>query len=170
MPRIVVRLLEQVPGLTVLHQAGARMAESVEAAYAETGAPSAANGGRWTVSAFLDDMGARFAAADLILARSGASTVAELAAAGKPSLLVPFPEAADDHQTRNAEVLATANAAILMPQNQMTDEKLLQQIISLLADRPGLAAMGERARKLAHPDAAQRIVGMVMDLAQKETG
>ena len=120
---------------------------------------------------FLDDMGARFGAADLILARSGASTVAELAAAGKPSLLVPFPEAADDHQTKNAEVLASANAATLMPQNQMTDEKLLQLIVSLLADRPALAAMGERARALAHPDAAERIVAMIVQLAaKKKTG
>jgi UDP-N-acetylglucosamine--N-acetylmuramyl-(pentapeptide) pyrophosphoryl-undecaprenol N-acetylglucosamine transferase len=167
MPRILVRLLQQVPGLTILHQAGARTAEAVLAAYSAAGADT----NRWQVSDFLDDMGARFADADLILARSGASTVAELAAAGKPSLLVPFPEAADDHQTKNAEVLASADAAILLPQSQMTDDKLLQQIVTLCSDRSALAAMGERARKLAHPDAAQRIVAMVLQLAgQKKTG
>ena len=167
MPRILVRLLEHVPGLTILHQAGARTAEAVEAAYAASGADTS----RWQVSAFLDDMGARFAAADLILARSGASTVAELAAAGKPSLLVPFPEAADDHQTKNAEVLASASAAVLMPQARMTDDKLLQEVSALLSDRAALAAMGERARALAHPDAAQRIVAMVLNIAaQKKTG
>ncbi len=167
MPLIVVRLLARFPELTILHQAGARSAESVEAAYAATGAPR----DRWTVSAFLEDMSACFAAADLILARSGASTVAELAAAGKPSLLVPFPEAADDHQTRNAEVLAAAQAAILLPQKNMVGTTLLDTTIALLADRPALAVMGERARVLAHPDAARRIVAMVLELAgQKKTG
>lgn len=161
MPQILVRLLDAVPGLTILHQAGARHADAVQAAYAATSAPV----DRWTVSAFLDDMGRRFADADLILARSGASTVAELAAAGKPSLLVPFPAAADDHQTRNAEVLAAADAAILLPESQMTAEKLLSEIVAALTNPQRLASMGERARALAHPDAAQRIAGMVLELA-----
>lgn len=161
MPQILVRLLEAVPGLTILHQAGARHADAVQAAYTATGA----QGDRWTVSAFLDDMGRRFADADLILARSGASTVAELAAAGKPSLLVPFPAAADDHQTRNAEVLAAADAAILLPESQMTPEKLLSEIVGALTNPQRLASMGERARTLAHPDAAQRIAGMVVELS-----
>ena len=158
MPRILVRLLERVPGLTILHQAGARHADSVQAAYAATGADSS----RWAVAAFLDDMAARFAAADLILARSGASTVAELAASGKPSLLVPFPAAADDHQTKNAEVLAAAAAAILLPESQMSDERLLSEIVSALGDKDRLQTMGENARALAHPDAAQRIAAMVL--------
>jgi UDP-N-acetylglucosamine--N-acetylmuramyl-(pentapeptide) pyrophosphoryl-undecaprenol N-acetylglucosamine transferase len=167
MPQIVVRLLEQVPGLTILHQAGARHADTVQAAYAATAADPA----RWTVIAFLDDMAARFAAADLILARSGASTVAELAAAGKPSLLVPFPAAADDHQTRNAEVFAAADAAILLPESAMTAEGLLDEITSLLQDPDRLAIMGKSARTLAHPDAVQRIAAMVVALAaQKKTG
>jgi UDP-N-acetylglucosamine--N-acetylmuramyl-(pentapeptide) pyrophosphoryl-undecaprenol N-acetylglucosamine transferase len=162
LPQIVTQLLEQLPGLTILHQAGARHAETVEAAYSATGAPR----NRWQVSAFLDDMAARFAAADLILARSGASTVAELAAAGKPSLLVPFPAAADDHQTRNAEVLAAADAAILLPEGQMTEDRLLSEIVSVLQDRSRLTAMGENARTLAHPDAAQRIVAMILAIAK----
>lgn len=167
MPQIVVPLLEQVPGLTILHQAGARHAERVEAAYAATSAAR----DRWTVSAFLDDMAARFAAADLILARSGASTVAELAAAGKPSLLVPFPAAADDHQTRNAEVLASANAAVVMPESQMTPEHLLAEVTRLLQSSETLAAMSGNARRLAHPDAVERIAAIVLDLAaQKKTG
>ena len=161
MPQIVVRLLDAVPGLTILHQAGARHAEAVQAAYMASGAPV----DRWKVSAFLDDMGRRFADADLILARSGASTVAELAAAGKPSLLVPFPAAADDHQTRNAEVLAAADAAILLPESRMTEEKLLGDITAAMNDPQRLASMGARATTLAHPDAAQRIAGMVVALA-----
>ena len=167
LPAIVPRLLEAVPGLTILHQAGARHAEAVQAAYAATGA----NPSRWTVSAFLDDMAARFAAADLILARSGASTVAELAASGKPSLLIPFPEAADDHQTRNAEVLASAQAALVLPQSHLTADSLAGAIFGLLSDRTKLVAMGSNARALAHPDAAQRIVAMVLQLArQTKTG
>ena len=107
MPEIAATLLDAVPGLTILHQAGARHAETTEAAYAASGAPA----DRWKVQAFLEDMPAQFAASDLILARSGASTVAELAASGKPSLLVPFPQAADDHQRKNAEVLVEGGAA-----------------------------------------------------------
>ena len=164
MPQILSRLLAAVPGLTILHQAGARHAESVQAGYAATGTPV----DRWAVSAFLDDMGKRFADADLILARSGASTVAELAAAGKPSLLVPFPAAADDHQTRNAEVLAGVGAAILLPENEMTQERLLQEVVSVLADPGRLKAMGDQARKLAHPDAAERIANMVVGLANRK--
>jgi UDP-N-acetylglucosamine--N-acetylmuramyl-(pentapeptide) pyrophosphoryl-undecaprenol N-acetylglucosamine transferase len=167
MPEILAGLLEEVPGLTILHQAGARHAETVQAAYAATGAPS----DRWRVSAFLDDMAARFAAADVILARSGASTVAELAAAGKPSLLVPFPAAADDHQTRNAEVLAAAEAAVLMPEREMTAERLLAVLIGMLRSPDRLEQMGLRARTLAHPDAAERIAAMVVAISrQKKTG
>jgi len=162
-PQVLVGLLEAVPGLTILHQAGARHAESVLAAYEATGADPT----RWQVSAFLDDMAARFAAADLILARSGASTVAELAAAGKPSLLVPFPAAADDHQTRNAEVLSVSDAAILLPEREMSADRLLHEIVTVLSDRTRLAAMGENARKLAHPDAVQRIVGIVLAISRK---
>ncbi|HEX8812333.1 MAG TPA: UDP-N-acetylglucosamine--N-acetylmuramyl-(pentapeptide) pyrophosphoryl-undecaprenol N-acetylglucosamine transferase, partial [Terracidiphilus sp.] len=94
LPQIIRGLLDAVPGLTVLHQSGVRHAAATEAEYQASGADPA----RWTVKPFLDDMPARFAAAHLVMARSGASTVAELAAAGKPALLVPFAAAADAHQ------------------------------------------------------------------------
>ena len=97
MPRVVKALLAAMPGLSILHQAGAKHVATTQAAYAA----SDADPSRWQVHAFLDDMPARFADADLILCRSG-SSVAELAAAGKPSVLVPFPFAADDHQHKNA--------------------------------------------------------------------
>ena len=103
-------------GLTIVHQAGARHAETTAAAYAASGADP----GRWKVQAFLEDMPQQFGASDLILARSGASTVAELAASGKPSLLVPFPLAADDHQRKNAEVLVEGGAASMMLEKDMT--------------------------------------------------
>ena len=101
LPQIIAGLLDAVPGLTVLHQSGARHVEQTQAAYAASGADPA----RWQVRPFLDDMPERFAQAHLVMARSGASTVAELAAAGKPSLLVPFAAAADEHQRRNAEAM-----------------------------------------------------------------
>jgi UDP-N-acetylglucosamine--N-acetylmuramyl-(pentapeptide) pyrophosphoryl-undecaprenol N-acetylglucosamine transferase len=160
MPQIVAPLLEAVPGLTILHQAGARSAEETQAAYAASGADPA----RWQVHAFLDDMARRFEAADLILSRSGASTVAEEMAAGKPALLVPFPGAADDHQRKNAEVMATAGAASLLIESEMTPERLLASLSAMFGGRAELRAMGERARALAHPDAATRIATMAETL------
>jgi UDP-N-acetylglucosamine--N-acetylmuramyl-(pentapeptide) pyrophosphoryl-undecaprenol N-acetylglucosamine transferase len=160
MPQIVARLLDAIPGLTILHQAGARHAEQTQAAYAASGADPS----RWQVHAFLDDMARRFEAADLVLSRSGASTVAEEMAAGKPALLVPFPGAADDHQRKNAEVMAGAGAATLLIESEMTPERLLGSLTAMLGDRAELLAMGERARTLAHPDAARRIAAIAADL------
>lgn len=157
MPKIAASLLEAVPGLTILHQAGTRHAESALAAYRASGAPPES----WQVHAFLDDMPKRFEAADLVLARSGASTVAELAASGKPSLLVPFPQAADDHQRKNADVLAEAGAARMMIESELTPERLQQTLIQMLGDRAGQVRMAERARSLAHPDATTRIASLV---------
>ncbi|HEV2462881.1 MAG TPA: undecaprenyldiphospho-muramoylpentapeptide beta-N-acetylglucosaminyltransferase [Acidobacteriaceae bacterium] len=157
MPKIAATLLEAVPGLTILHQAGARHAESTLAAYKASGASPE----RWQVHAFLDDMSKRFEAADLVLARSGASTVAELAASGKPSLLVPFPQAADDHQRKNAEVLAEAGAARMMVESELSPERLQQTLIQMLEDRAEQDRMAAKARNLAHPDATTRIASLV---------
>ena len=160
MPRIAPALLLAVPRLSIVHQAGPRHLEATREAYAASGADPA----RWTVEAFLADMPAQYAAADLVLARSG-STVAELAAAGKPSLLVPFPQAADDHQLRNAEVLAKAGAAVVLLQREVTEESLLRELVDLLQDAPRRAEMAERARSLAKPGALQRIAAIVLRLA-----
>ncbi len=162
LPQILSALLDAVPGLTILHQAGARAADETRAAFAATGADPA----RWEVRAFLDDMPGRFASADLVLARSGASTVAELCAAGKPSLLIPFPLAADDHQRRNAEVLAEAGAATMLPEAKLTPERLLASLEQLLRDRQGIERMSAQARTLARRDAAERIAGTVRRLAE----
>jgi len=161
-PKIAAALLEQVSGLTILHQAGARNAETTLAAYQASGAPL----DRWQVEAFLDDMPRRFEAADLVLARSGASTVAELAAAGKPAVLIPFPQAADDHQRRNAEVMAQAGAARVLLEADLTPDQLLGTLSDLLIEPEKLSEMAENARSLAHPDAAERIAGMAMALAR----
>jgi UDP-N-acetylglucosamine--N-acetylmuramyl-(pentapeptide) pyrophosphoryl-undecaprenol N-acetylglucosamine transferase len=161
MPEIARELLEAVPGLTLLHQAGARHAETTQAAYVASGAPP----NRWQVQAFLEDMPRQFAGSDLILARSGASTVAELAASGKPSLLVPFPQAADDHQRKNAEVLEHGGAARMLLEQDMTAPRLLETLRELLSDREQLKMMSDKARSFAHPRAAQRIAEMVAELA-----
>lgn len=157
MPQIAAHLLAAVPGLTILHQCGARHLESTQNAYAESPVRQSSSADSWTVAPFLDDMPKCFADASLVLCRSGASTVAELAAAAKPSLLVPFPLAADDHQRRNAEVLANAKAAEILLERDMTPDLLLQRLTSLLLDRERLAVMGQKARMLAHPDAAYAI-------------
>ncbi len=164
MPEIAASLLATVPGLTILHQAGARHAESTLAAYQASGAPP----DRWQVAAFLDDMPRRFEAADLVLARSGASTVAELSAAGKPAVLIPFPQAADDHQRRNAEVMAQAGAARVLLEADLTPAQLQGTLSDLLTAPARLQTMAENARSLAHPDAAQRIASMALALARRD--
>lgn len=161
MPKIVARLLEGVPGLTIVHQSGPRMLEQTRAAYAESGADPA----RWRVEAFLTDMPTEYAAADLVLARSG-STIAELCAAGKPSVLVPLPTAADDHQRKNAEVLANAGAAVMLLQKDVTPEVLEGTLVDLLRDDGKRQRMSAAAKTLARPGALDRIAGIVLRLAK----
>lgn len=162
LPLIAARLMEAVPGLTLLHQTGRGSEDRVREAYANSGAPP----DRWQASEFLDDMPRHFAAADLILCRSGASTVAELAAAGKPSVLVPFPQAADDHQRKNADVLVQAGAARLLVQQGLSPEALLRELTELLRNRPLLDHMGRQARKLAHPEAVRSIAELALGSAK----
>jgi UDP-N-acetylglucosamine--N-acetylmuramyl-(pentapeptide) pyrophosphoryl-undecaprenol N-acetylglucosamine transferase len=163
LPQTIAALLDAVPGLTVLHQSGARHFEATQAAYAASGADPA----RWQVRPFLDDMPAQFAQASLVMARSGASTVAELAAAGKPSLLVPFAASADEHQKRNAEAMVDAGAAaFLLEQDLKIPGKLAATLTGLLTSSKQLAAMAAAARTQAHPDAAERITGRLAALAQ----
>ena len=162
LPRIVPALLDAIPGLTVLHQSGSRHCEQTQATYAASGADRK----RWQVLPFIDDMPSRFAQATLVMARSGASTVAELAAAGKPALLVPFAAAADDHQRRNAEEMVKAGAAVMLSEPDLgVSGKLLAALTNLLKSPEGLAAMAVAARTQAHPDAAQRIAGRLVALA-----
>jgi UDP-N-acetylglucosamine--N-acetylmuramyl-(pentapeptide) pyrophosphoryl-undecaprenol N-acetylglucosamine transferase len=161
MPGVAAKLLGEVAGLTMVHQAGPRHVEATRAAYLAGGADPA----RWSVEAFLDDMPAQYAAADVVLARSG-STVAELCAAGKPSLLVPFAAAADDHQRKNAEALVDADAAVMLLQKDVTPESLLCALRELLRDPKRREAMAKGAKSLAKPGALQRIAAMVVSLAE----
>lgn len=163
LPKILADLLHAVPGLTVLHQCGARHFESTQAAYAASGAEPS----RWKVQPFIDDMPAAFARASLVMSRSGASTVAELAAAGKPALLVPFAAAADNHQRRNAEEMVKAGAAVLLDEMDLdVPGKLLSALTGLLGSPEGLGAMAAAARTQAHPAAAERIANRLVLLAQ----
>lgn len=161
MPAIAADLLAVVPGLTIVHQAGARHTDATRAAFADSGADAA----RWRVEAFLEDMPAEYGAADVVLARAG-STVAELCAAGRASVLVPFAAAADDHQRKNAEVLAEAGAAELVLERDATPERLLATLRSLLLDPQRRATMAQNARGLARPGALERIAGIILHLAR----
>jgi UDP-N-acetylglucosamine--N-acetylmuramyl-(pentapeptide) pyrophosphoryl-undecaprenol N-acetylglucosamine transferase len=152
------QVLRQIPRLQIIHQTGEREYNDVAAAYAQAGVKA-------EVSAFIDDMPAAFARADLLLCRSGASTVAEATAAGKPAIFVPFPQAADDHQHRNAEAIAEGGAAVLVPQAELTPERLTEVITQLFANATRLKQMAERARALSHHDAAGRVARMVAELA-----
>lgn len=140
----------------VTHQCGERNHEGVQANYARAGVEA-------NVVAFLADMAAQYAANDLLICRAGALTVAEIAAAGVASVLVPYPYAVDDHQTGNARFLSEAGAAVLLPQRDMTPQNLAALIQSF--SREQLAVMAQKARALAKPDATQLVGTACMELA-----
>jgi UDP-N-acetylglucosamine--N-acetylmuramyl-(pentapeptide) pyrophosphoryl-undecaprenol N-acetylglucosamine transferase len=162
---INVAMVEAAPRLAardgqvgITHQTGERDVELVSDGYHRAGIEA-------RVEPFLYAMEREIAAADLVVCRAGATTIAELTAAGRPAILVPLPTAADDHQRRNAEVLAEAGAAEMLEQQALTGERLAAAIDRLLADPARLEAMSGAARRLARPDAAQRIVDRVLELA-----
>jgi UDP-N-acetylglucosamine--N-acetylmuramyl-(pentapeptide) pyrophosphoryl-undecaprenol N-acetylglucosamine transferase len=164
MPRVIKPLLETVPGLTVLHQSGFRHAETTEAAYRASGADAS----RWQVRPFFNEMAAEFARAHLILSRSGATTVAEEAAAGKPALLIPFAAATDEHQRRNAEAMEKAGAAVMLQEKDLEIEgTLLHTLLELFSGPERLKAMAAAARKEAHPGAAERMADRLAEMAGK---
>jgi UDP-N-acetylglucosamine--N-acetylmuramyl-(pentapeptide) pyrophosphoryl-undecaprenol N-acetylglucosamine transferase len=151
-------LLSRTPGLRLIHQTGERDFADVQAAYAKLG-------GAVEAHRFIDDMPGAFAQASLLICRSGASTVAEATAAGKPAIFVPFPRAADDHQKRNAEALERAGAAVMLEESKLSRQTLVETVTSLLANPSRLVEMGEAARKLSHPNAARDIASMTAKLA-----
>jgi UDP-N-acetylglucosamine--N-acetylmuramyl-(pentapeptide) pyrophosphoryl-undecaprenol N-acetylglucosamine transferase len=151
-------MLARTSGLRIIHQTGDKDFTDAQAAYAKLG-------GMVEAHRFIDDMPAAFAKASLLICRSGASTVAEVTAAGRPAVFVPFPRAADDHQKRNAEALERAGAAVMLEEQKLTRESLVETVSSLLADASRLRTMGEAARKLSHPNAAHDIASMAAKLA-----
>ncbi len=153
------KMVEAVPGLHVIHQTGEKDYGEAQLAYLQTMTSA-------EISPFIDDMPAAFTRADLLLCRSGASTVAEIAAAGKAAIFIPLLTAADDHQRQNAAALAAAGAALLLPQFELTGERLVREIATLFADRRRLVQISEAARGFSHSDAAAEIA----DLAARAAG
>lgn len=153
-----VQQLVAADALQVHHQTGRDDVETVQAAYAAQGVDA-------RVEAFVEDMAAAYAWADLVVCRSGALTVAELAVVGVASVLVPYPYATDDHQTGNARFLADAGAAVLMPQSTLSADKLAGLLADFLQQRDMLKEMAGRARELALPDAARRVAELCLQAA-----
>jgi len=151
-------LIEQVPGIHLIHQTGERDYNDAQAAYLHSR-------GQAEVSPFIEEMPQMFARADLLVCRSGASTVAEVTAAGKPAIFIPFPHATDDHQLRNAEALERAGAAVLIREKDLTSERLVHAVRELLCDSARLARMSAASRRLSHPNAAREIALMAARLA-----
>ena len=153
-----VQQLAAGQSLQLHHQTGSADVAMVAAAYAAFGTDA-------RVDAFVEDMAAAYAWADVVICRAGALTVAELAVVGVASILVPFPHATDDHQTGNARFLADAGAAILMPQATMTADKLAGLLADFLEQRGLLEEMAGRAQALALPDAARRVAALILQAA-----
>jgi len=154
LPRALALLGTQV---RVVHQSGEKHLGDLERHYAAAGVEG-------ELLAFIEDMARRYAEADLVICRAGAVTVAELSAGGMPSILVPFPHAVDDHQTANARFLADNGAAILLPQRELTPQRLASLLRSL--DRAKLLDMASKARTLGKPDAAALVAQRCMELAR----
>ena len=167
MIRCLPVLQREAPGIHIIHQTGERDYNDALAAYENLAAaePSGNAGGMFEVFKFIEDMPSAFARADLVVCRSGASTVAEIAAAGKPAVFVPFPRAADDHQRVNAEALARAGAAVVVEESKLEGVWLAETISALLLDPVRLRSMSAAARELAHPNAAQDIAAMAVRVA-----
>jgi len=159
-PEAVARLPQEARArLKIVQQTRKDDAEAVAAAYAKVGIAA-------EVAPFFADLPQRIANAHLVIARSGASTVAELACIGRPALLVPYMHATDDHQTENARALADAGGAWLLPEPHVTAEALEKHLASLLADPSALPPMAQAAWKFGKPDAAERLADLVARLAE----
>ena len=149
-------LLPQQQRPHVVHQTGKKNLEAVQVLYLRAGVAA-------DIRAFLDDMARQYAAADVVICRAGALTIAELAAAGVASVLVPFPFAVDDHQIHNARFLSEQGAAILLPQKELSAEKLAQLLRELTREK--LLAMAQVARSLAKADATAQVAKICAELA-----
>jgi UDP-N-acetylglucosamine--N-acetylmuramyl-(pentapeptide) pyrophosphoryl-undecaprenol N-acetylglucosamine transferase len=164
--RINQAVMDALPALTtrqnllaIVHQTGERDYNAVRAVYAQCGISA-------EVAPFLSDMPERFAWADLIVCRSGAITVAEIAAAGRAALFIPFGAATDSHQLRNAQEMVRAGAARLIPEPELSGERLAREVLALLDQPQTLAALGTHARQMARPRAADDIADMIEEVAR----
>lgn len=157
------RLAAAIPNLRIVHQTGAAERDAVAARYAEQGVAA-------EVVAFIDDMGAAYQQADLVICRAGATTVAELTVLGVPAILVPYPYAADDHQRANAAVLEAAGAGVLVLDAECTAERLVDEVTRLAGDPARRQAMRAAARRLGVPDAAARVVAACREVVARGRG
>jgi len=161
---INVAMVEAAPrlaaagGIDITHQTGERDLELVRGGYRDAGLAA-------RVEPFLYAMDREMKRADVVVSRAGATTLAELAAAARASILVPLPTAADDHQKKNAEVFARAGAAELIEQKDLTGERLAERLLALTTDAHRRRSMADAAHALAKPDAARTIVDRVLELA-----
>jgi UDP-N-acetylglucosamine--N-acetylmuramyl-(pentapeptide) pyrophosphoryl-undecaprenol N-acetylglucosamine transferase len=146
-------------GVDITHQTGERDLELVRRAYGDAGLAA-------RVEPFLFAMDREMKRADVIVCRAGATTIAELTAAGRAAILIPLPTAADDHQRRNAEVLAATGAAEMIEQRNLTGELLAERVLDLAGNPARNAAMAEAARQFAKPDAARVIVDRALQLVR----
>jgi UDP-N-acetylglucosamine--N-acetylmuramyl-(pentapeptide) pyrophosphoryl-undecaprenol N-acetylglucosamine transferase len=154
------QLAAHAGGVAITHQTGERDLELVSDGYSRAGLAA-------RVEPFLFAMDREVSAADLVVCRAGATTLAELTAAGRPSILVPLPTAADDHQRKNAVVLERAGAAEVIEQKRMTGALIAERITALVGDEAKLTAMALAARSLARPDAAMVIADKAFELARR---
>lgn len=158
---ITASCLLKEQGLTfkIIHQAGQNDYERISALYKEKGIDA-------IVFPFIDDIKKIYAQADVVIARAGASTIFELAAMGKPSILIPFPYAANDHQTENARSMASCGGAFIIPQSNADKHNISTIIQNLIADKDTLKRMGDSAKTLAKPDAAEHITDELIELGR----
>jgi UDP-N-acetylglucosamine--N-acetylmuramyl-(pentapeptide) pyrophosphoryl-undecaprenol N-acetylglucosamine transferase len=159
MVEAAARLAAGTPGVAITHQTGERDLEMVRSGYRRAGLEA-------RVEPFLFAMDREMKAADLVVCRAGATTLAELTASGKASILVPLPTATDDHQRRNALALVTHGAARMVEQRELSGDRIAVEILALAAADVQRRGMGEAARQLARPDAARVIVDKVLALAR----
>jgi len=157
---VLPQVVEQVPNLKIVHQTGEQHYADVVAQYARCGFTNV------EVLPFIEDMPKVYAASQLVVCRSGATTVAELAACGRPAILIPFPQAAADHQTSNAQAMVAEDAALLIPQQQLA-ERLGPSIVELLNQPEKLHYMGKQARRLGAKGAADLILNECRIVVQK---
>jgi len=148
--------------LRVSHQARAEDGKRVRAYYAEQGITA-------EVQPFFQDVPRRMAEAQLVISRAGASSIADLAVIGRPSILIPYAAAAGDHQSANARGLVEADAAILIPESKLSAPNLSEHIKSILSNADAALRMSQAALSVGAPDATERLVALVRQLAVKET-
>jgi UDP-N-acetylglucosamine--N-acetylmuramyl-(pentapeptide) pyrophosphoryl-undecaprenol N-acetylglucosamine transferase len=163
-PPAFAALLARMPHARILHQAGRGRGEETRDAYLKSGARE----DRWRVVEFIDDVGKELRAADVVVQRCGASSLAELCATGRPSVLVPYPFAADQHQLQNARSLEGEGAAVALEQSEATPEKLASILADLAQDAPRRVLMADAARRAATPGAARAVAEDLLELARRK--